>query len=302
MIDEKILYQVNWQIKNDLGVNVYADEIEENGGKCEFRLNLSTPIFHEDTLTKYKTVSYLIFKDLLKGSVSTNKKNKVYLPKIKEMTKKVISRYNILNKVSERIVLNASSDNIAKLNEVDHFLKPISYIALQLYEKNFFPIEQKMSPKMNKYLNLLNDLELIKKVEGGYKESSKFISLKKKVNQFEELKHAIYSDTLSQGYETLRNYFNFRFIDSYIKIENSYYADSVESNRLLKRTEKEMLTQFIKRYAQMPSYKFNPHLRELALAGSFKYENQGVITGINEIYEEIYSSREKEIDFAKILY
>ena len=159
-----------------------------------------------------------------------------------------------------------------------------------------------MNPKMNKYLHLLNDLNIIRKVEGGYKDTPKFISLKKSYNLFEPLKIAIYSNVLSEGYETLRHYFNFRFIDSYLKIENSYYADAVESNKILKRREDEMFKSYLKRYVHIPEYKFYPHLQELISVESFNTEDSGSIFGVEQIFNSVYESREREIDFAKILY
>jgi len=298
---EQILYEINWQVKNDLGTNLYVDHIKKVDRYYKFNLNLSTPVFHTDSSTNEKMINYLILKDIARGTASKRKKISIKLPKFREVNKKVNLRLKILNTESERIVLNASSDNIAKLNEVDHYLKPIAYIASNIYHNDFFSTKERLSPKMNKYLNLLEDLKLIRKVDGGYKEESKFLYIKKKCNDFEEFKIAIYSFVLNNSYETLRNFFNFTFIDPYIKIENSYYTDSIESNKLLKRLEGEMRISYLKRYHYIQSYKFYPYLYDLIDVKCFEKENKRIV-GIEGIYDKVSQMREEKIDFATLTY
>ena len=301
-MNNNILTQVNWQVRHDLGTNLYADSLERDGRKFGFRLNLSKPIIHADSQTKEKTLSYLVLTRVATGSASGNEsKFSIKLPKFREVNKKINLGYTALNVECERIVLKATSNQIAKLSEVDHFLRPVSDIIYKLYSDTFINFEEGHDDRFARYLELLQDLDLIKKVDDGYKENSKFIGLKNRASDFNNFKHLIYSHILSEAYETLRNFFNFTFIEPYIKIENSYYADSVESNKLLKRTKQDMYSQYLLRYHKMRQNKFNNDVHDLVTVGSFS-QNANILSGQQEIFEEVSSLREREIDFARIVH
>ena len=302
-MSDEILQQVNWSLHYDLGTNLYVNDLEKKNNKFEFKINLSKPIYHKDSFTNEKTLSHLILKEVGIGHVLKKNKISIKLPTYSAIKNSVNTRIKVLNNESEKIILSASSYNLAQLTETDHYLKPISYITSSLYHDGFFEVEANMSRKMIKYLNLLSDLELIRKVDGGYRESPKFITLKSKLKDksFDQMKILVYSDVLANAYDTLRNFFNFKFIDQHIKIEKSYYADSFESNKLLQKTKKDMYYSFAKRYHATPYYKYYPNLQNLITVDCFKQDGEKII-GDEKIFDTAFKMREEKIDYATIVY
>jgi len=300
-MNQDMLNQVSWQIRNDLGTNLYADNFQKVGksqARYSFDLNLSFPVCHVDSISKQRYVNYLVLKNVAMGNLEKKDNYAVNLPKFNEVNKKVKTHLSALNEESEKIILASSSNKIAKLSEVDHYLKPISFIMGSMFTDDSFENDENIDPRMKKYLSLLSDLTLIEKSDDYYTPDKLLVSIMKKSDNLKEFKENIYAYLLDNAYETLRDVFNFTFIEPYIKLENSYYSDSVESNKLIRQTKQDMLKRFKIRYNSIRPYKFFTYLNDLVNIDCLHKSDSSYI-GDDEIFETV-SDKRKLIKFAAV--
>ena len=101
------------------------------------------------------------------------------------------SRLDLWKRQTERIVINASSDVFAKIKESIHVLNPLELILDQLVrtvKDSEIKIldsdidEQNNPDRIMQYLELLLELEIVRRVQGGYIHGNACVGLLEKTN------------------------------------------------------------------------------------------------------------------------
>ena len=114
-------------------------------------------------------------------------------------------------------MINASSDVFAKIEESIHVLNPLELILDQLVrtvKDSEIKIldsdidEQNNPDRIMQYLELLLELEIVRRVQGGYIHGNVCVGLLEKTNTSKNLKTSLLSYVIAQKYSTLRQVFS----------------------------------------------------------------------------------------------
>jgi hypothetical protein len=201
-------------------------------------------LIQDDLLPEKRTMRVLKIGKI--GTISINADNQI----VKEKTSSredIIANLNLFFKLwkerAERIVITASSHNLVRISESSHFFDPIISVLFYLWDEHEIlddDINAQRSPerrkKMKLYLNLLEGLEIVRRVDDGYREGNVFHSLKEEVNNNEEeFTNVVLSHMIQQRYPTLRDVFQLTILEPTIHIDNSIYLPELESEQTVYR-------------------------------------------------------------------
>ena len=126
---------------------------------------------------------------------------------------------------------------------IRHFFDPIDSVLIYLWDNHkIFDEEIKTSrlitrrKKMRLYLNLLEGLEIVRRVEDGYVEGNLFLSMRDTMNNKEQFRDTIISYLIRERYPTLRDVFHLTILEPTIHIDNSIYLPELETEQTVYRT------------------------------------------------------------------
>jgi len=141
---------------------------------------------------------------------------------------------------AERIIVKASSDNLAKINEARWVLGKIGTIISRLKLNNVIldseldalPIKE--AGKLRRYLQLLEGLDIVNHKDHGYSYGNMFTELSVKTkNDFETLNTAILSHIIKERYSALRETFGISQLETFVHVDSCYYRPALEAEHLI---------------------------------------------------------------------
>jgi len=202
-------------------------------------------IIQDDRFSDKRTVRVLKIGNL--GTISINSDNKI----VKEKTSSredIIANLNLFFELwkerAETIVISASADNLVRISRFRHFFDPIDSVLIYLWDTHkIFDDDIKTArlivrrKKMRLYLNLLEGLEIVRRVEDGYVEGNVFLSLRDSTKNEEQFRHTVISHIIRERYPTLRDIFHLTILEPTIHIDNSIYLPELEAEQTVYRTQ-----------------------------------------------------------------
>lgn len=204
------------------------------------------PVFLQDDKTETKLLRFIPIKQI--GTVRFNE-NLELLKDKSTPRQKCISTVRALLETwqdrAERIVVQASADKLVNLPEFRHYFTPIDEIISSLLEEHSISREDVMKSRSrnrqertNHYVRLLETLNYIRTVEGGYESGEMFLLLHKDCEKngtfYEELfRKAIISEVLKVKYTALREVFGITRFQPTIHVDSCIYRPSLEAERLI---------------------------------------------------------------------
>jgi len=201
-------------------------------------------IIQDDRFSEKRTVRVLKIGNL--GTISINSDNKI----VKEKTSSredIIANLNLFFELwkerAENIVISASADNLVRISRFRHFFDPIDSVLIYLWDTHkIFDDDIRTARlivrrrKMRLYLNLLEGLEIVRRVEDGYVEGNVFLSLRDSVKNEEQFRDTVISHIIRERYPTLRDIFHLTILEPTIHIDNSIYLPELEAEQTVYRT------------------------------------------------------------------
>jgi len=201
-------------------------------------------IIQDDRLPKKRTVRVLKIGNL--GTISINSDNKI----VKEKTSSrddIIANLNLFFELwkerAETIVISASADNLVRISRLRHFFDPIDSVLIYLWDTHKMFDEDINTArligrrrKMRLYLNLLEGLEIVRRVEDGYVEGNMFLSLRDSAKNEEQFRDTVISHIIRERYSTLRDIFHLTILEPTIHIDNSIYLPELEAELTVYRS------------------------------------------------------------------
>jgi plasmid maintenance system killer protein len=168
--------------------------------------------------------------------IYTNKGDLIEYPERLECDLAVKERLNYWREKLEKIIISATSEQIARITRYSNFWNPINFIISSIVynEKVHKEDFQKSKPRnIMRYLQLLEHLDLINQKENIY-DFTPEVSLKYDALQDDEkLKEWILSILIEKRYKIIRDVFNITQLTPLIKTENVYYIPSLNADELL---------------------------------------------------------------------
>ncbi len=138
---------------------------------------------------------------------------------------------------AEAIIVKASADALARLDESHVYLNPVLTIVSNLQDDDKIPdswLEQTgREALMHQYLKLLTDLEIVKRVEGGYTYGNLMVQLQQEAKGKRAFETAVLSHLINSSYPILRDLFQIKQLERFIHVDSSYYLSAFESEEVI---------------------------------------------------------------------
>ena len=211
------------------------------------------------------------------------------------------SRLDLWKRQTERIVINASSEVFAKIEESIHVLNPLELILDQLVrtvKDSEIKIldsdidEQNNPDRIMQYLELLLELEIVRRVQGGYIHGNVCVGLLEKTNTSKNLKTSLLSYVIAQKYSTLRQVFSITQLEPYVHLANAYYSASLEAEKLIHISRPHLYQRYQNFYKKISRWAFDSKLNELVDKGALQYDDDCLV-GNKEYFENMLQMKYK---------
>jgi hypothetical protein len=179
----------------------------------------------------------------------------------------------------ENIIVTASSVQLAQTHPARTFLHPANVI-LSFFrrERNriltFEELEKLRRPNRNeRWLSLLEDLQLIEKKENGYIYGDNFPKLEKKAHTDKEFELVSMAYILETSYPLLKEVFHIKQFEPLVHLDSCYYRPALEAEKTLCQTSGSLFKRFVTEYMYRPDIELAHTLSELRTSGALLYRD-----------------------------
>ena len=264
------------------------------------QLGSTYPRIVTDDISGEVFVGFLDLKDL--GTIRLDDNLQIIdATSSKKCDDQLSSRLDLWKQQTERIVISASSDVFAKIEESIHVLNPLELILEQLIntvKDNEIKIldseiyEQHNSDRIMQYVELLLELNIVMRVQDGYVHGNVCTELLEKASTFKNLKTLLLSHVIKQKYSTLCQVFGIAQFEPYVHLANVYYSASLEAEKLINMSQSNLYQRYQGFYKKISKWTFDSRLNELVDKGAFQYEDNYVI-GNKEYFNNMLQMKKK---------
>lgn len=195
----------------------------------------------------------------------------------------------------ENIVVAVSSLQLANTSSARVFLNPVNKILSNFLQKeevviSFEELEKVRRPaKLMRWLSLLEDLKLVKKIDEGYTYGDMFPTLRKKAKSDKEFITLVMAHILEECYPMLREVFRIRQLETLVHLDSCYYRPALEAETILYQKEESLFSRFMTDYRYRPRIELRHILYDLRNSGallskkSYYYANEELFQDMLEI-------------------
>lgn len=296
------------QIAQKYAIEHYGDLIvpdkpsyDKDSKTWEIQLRSTYPRIIQDEQSKEVVVRFLDLRDL--GTLTIDEKFQIVDATSSDNCEhQLMSRIELWKRQSELIVVKASSDVFAKIAESIHVLYPLGLILDELtkHRENFTISEdeideQRRPQKIRRYLELLDELEIVKKVDNGYTYGNAYVGFAEQTkNDSRKLKTVLISFIINRKYSTLRQVFGITQLDPYIHLANAYYWPSLDAEKLIHTTRPRLFQRYRDYYAKVSKWDFESRLSDLIEQQAITEEN-GYLTGNKDRFEKMLEMKRAKV-------
>ena len=185
---------------------------------------------------------------------------------------------NLWRERAERIILAASTDQIARIAETQWVLNPILKVISNLERKEIISDEEvkqvSRTERMKQYLELLETLQLVRRIDGGYTYGNLLTSLQenRSIKGIEELEVTVLSHILKTSYPVLRDVFHITQIDRFLHVDSCYYTPALEAETILHLKRESITARCNNEYGDKDSLGVGQILDKLVRVKALEYE------------------------------
>ena len=192
---------------------------------------------------------------------------------------------------TERIIVQASANNLVMIPEFRHFFTPIDQIITALLEKDqvsFVDLLRHRTPrnqtKIRQYLKLLESMEIIESKNDHIETGRMFWLLHEgRKNKEEEPKppfdeetfrKAIISEFLKTRYTALTQVFEISRVQPSIHVDSCVYRPALEAEEVVCLSTKSIFGSYTSTYGRINEINLANYLRRLRMAGAVERDGQ----------------------------
>lgn len=208
------------------------------------------PLIIQDDRTPTKRFIRVLKIDSI-GSISFDLDCKVIKGRTssrEDCIKNLLIFFDFWKKRAEDIVISVSADNLVHISRFRHFFDPIDAILIGLWDDHkIFDAEIELArvttrrKKIRLYLELLEGLEVIRRVEDGYVEGNLFLAYRQQEKNETIFRDKMLSYIIRQRYTTLRDIFKLTILEPTIHVDSCVYLPEMESELQIHRTKESIL-------------------------------------------------------------
>ena len=219
-----------------------------------------------------------------------------------EIGEGIRGRLTLWRDQAERIMVQASSDQIARLRGADHVLYPIIVILDNLLHPldgrpliTQKQIETDDDPtKLYKYLDLLRELEVVELRPEGWSTGPLFTPLQEKSeSQNADFYRAILSLIMRERYSAIRDIFHIGRFERYIHADNCYYWYALDAGKLMYTEKRKLFSRYASFYAEAGDMSLNTIFNELAEVGVLEFKGN-LAYGNPALFDKMLELKDKE--------
>jgi hypothetical protein len=206
---------------------------------------------------------------------------------------------NMWREQVESIIVTASSRQLANTHPSRTFLHPANMILANFRQKRDCVITnedleklQRRHQKIERWVSLLEDLGLIKKIEKGYSYGEKFIQIEERTKTHNEFEIESMAYILEKSYPLLKEIFHIQQFEPLIHLDACYYRPALEAGEILYQTSRSLFKRFIADYNFKPETELRHLLLELQKSealihkDSYYYANEESFNKMLELKSE----------------
>ncbi len=210
---------------------------------------------------------------------------------------------------TERIVLQASARNLARVGRLREAINPISVIVYNLLTKNeitFAEIAEFRRPEKTKqYLSLLEQNEIVQKTNTGYTYGNAFTSIVKQVKEkavkgFENEEEAVMAYIIEQNYSVLREVFRISRLEPFVHMDTCYYQPALQAGQLIYQKEKSLTTRYNSTYPPIAPGELGPVINELVRVDTLRREGPYLV-GVPDLFARMQRIQTELPEFASLI-
>jgi len=181
---------------------------------------------------------------------------------------------------AERIIVRASADHFARINEAQWVLAKVGMIVSNLLQKERILEEEIAShhpneeAKIRRYLKLLEGLDLVRQIDEGYTYGNLFTELRRRITNVQEFNIAVLSHVIRERYSTLKETFGISQLETFVHVDSCYYRPALEAEELLYWTSDSIIGRYRKLYGRKSPLRVTYVLGELVNVKALEHEDK----------------------------
>jgi hypothetical protein len=262
-------------------------------------------IIHDDRCPDERILKFLSLRRLGTIKVGENLETIDATPR-ENCVDNLSSYLNMWQERAERIIVKASSNNLANTNEAKTFLGKIGTIISRLQWKNMIydseieALHIKEEAKLRRYLQLLESLQIVEHKENGYSYGNMFAELSDGTNNnFEKLSSAILSYIIKTRYSALRETFGISQLETVVHVDTCYYKPALEADDLIYWNKDSFEHHIAMLYGSKSKVHFRlPYiLEELVSVKALEYQDK-LYFGNQALFKEMQKSKDEMAELA----
>jgi hypothetical protein len=198
-------------------------------------------IIHDDRHPGERTLKFLTLRRLGTVKVGENlSQNSIDATTRNDCVETLSAYLKLWQERADRVIIRASSDNLARTSSAQTFLGKIGAIVSRLERKDIifdseidnFP--EKEASKIRRYLQLLEGLEIVEHRENGYSYGNMYTELSHVAqNTNVDLNTAILSHIIKNRYSALKETFRITHLEPVVHVDSLYYRPVLEADEII---------------------------------------------------------------------
>jgi hypothetical protein len=251
----------------------------------------------DDRFSDKKTIRFISLGQI--GSIRVGKQLQIVEASPRKECIRYISGFlDLWEKRAERIVVQASSHLLVKIDEFQWVLSKFGTIISNLqqnqviHQDDVLALFHKQVSKSRLYMNLLEELGLIRQNGEEYTYGNLFVELQRNYPDENKLRLAILSHIIRERYSALRENFGISQMDIFVHLNSSYYAPALEAETLPYLKGETILGRYQRIYGQKDKLRMNFVLRKLVEVDALRQE-ENYYLGNEDIFPKMLDMKSK---------
>lgn len=301
--------EISRYVRLHYGNLVTFDEPMFAEGRWETDLKVDYPVVIQDDRTSERMIRFLSFKSL--GHLRFTQDFRVIERTSNEECAELLSAHLAKwRKRTEKIVVEASADNLARVGRMREVLHPIEVIVHSLLDDDTISqveIAQWRRPERSKqYLSLLEQSEVVQRTETGYTYGNAFTSIQKRVRQqnpedyYDAVVESVIAYIIKRNYSVLRQVFQVSRLEPIVHMDNCYYEPTLQAEKLLYKKEQTLVDRYNSIYPRVSRAELKPVLHELVRVDTLTKEGE-YFYGKNNLFTEMQQMQNALPEFASLV-
>lgn len=276
-------------------VEASEPEFDKRRSVWEIKLFTNYPRMVKDDREPDKPLIRFFFLDDIGRIILDDKLSLVNATSRDDLVKNIRNRNAIYRERAERIFVKASAENLSRLSEAMHALNPVKNIVDSLIKPIARPVithddigKDDKPQRVIQYLNLMEELELVREVPDGYTYGPQLEALVEAAKgDLPKLRQTVLTHIIRERYSVLRDAFDIRQFERYVHLGNCYYWPSLDAEKLLYTRKETMYQRYIEYYGHLSPISFPSLLEDLLQTGILQLKEDKYCYGNDETFERM---------------